>query len=123
MAKGKAKAAANAKSREEPSDCVEVSKDFYKRATEELSFQIQQGCFTGASEATDARGAPGRREADLNAFAESRRPSALEWLHMFVKQTSHEVVVAAERCGQWLSRWQVAAQLGNVGEPRASRSA
>ena len=61
----------------------------------------------------DARCAPGRREADLNAFAESRRPSALEWLHMFVKQTSHKVVVAAERRGQWLSRWQVAAQLGS----------
>ena len=61
----------------------------------------------------DARCAPGRREADLNAFAESRRPSALEWLHMFVKQTSHEVVVAAERRGPWLSCWQVAAQLGS----------
>ena len=86
--KGKGKGRGkSAKSREEPSDCVEVSKDFYKRATEELPFQIQQGCFTGASEAMDARCAPGRREADLNAFAESRRPSALEWLHMFVKQT------------------------------------
>ncbi|CAJ1352042.1 unnamed protein product, partial [Effrenium voratum] len=75
-----------------------VSKDFYIRATDELSFQIQQGCFTGASasEAMEALRAPGRREAVLNAFAESRRPSALEWLHTFVKQTSHEVVVAAE---------------------------
>ena len=61
----------------------------------------------------EALRAPGRREAVLNAFAESRRASALEWLHTFVKQTSHEVVVAAERRGQWLSRWQVAAQLGS----------
>ena len=113
--KGKGRGKSTARSREEPSDCVEVSKDFYKRATDELSFQIQQGCFTGASasEAMEALRAPGRREAVLNAFAESRRPSALKWLHTFVKQTSHEVVVAAERRGQWLSRWQVAAQLGS----------
>ena len=75
--KGKGKGRGkSAKSREERSDYVEVSKDFYKRATEELSFQTQTGCFTGASEVMDARCAPGRREAVLTAFAESRRPSA-----------------------------------------------
>ena len=38
--KGKGRGKSTARSREEPSDCVEVSKDFYKRATDELSFQI-----------------------------------------------------------------------------------
>ena len=110
--KGKGKGRGkSAKSREEPSDCVgcqRTSTSVLRRSCPSRSSKA-----TGASEAMDARCAPGRREADLNAFAESRRPSALEWLHMFVKQTSHEVVVAAERRGPWLSCWQVAAQLGS----------
>ncbi|CAJ1333338.1 unnamed protein product, partial [Effrenium voratum] len=104
-----------AKSKAAAPDVPEVTEELYKRAHNALSYQIRKGGDSAdqASETLRALREPGRRDAVLKSFAEHSAGTTLQWLHTFTQHTIFETSQSAEKRGQWFSRWQVAAAMGN----------
>ena len=92
-----------------------MTEELYKRAHNALSYQIRKGGDSAdqASETLRALREPGRRDAVLKSFAEHSAGTTLQWLHTFTQHTIFETSQSAEKRGQWFSRWQVAAAMGN----------
>ncbi|CAJ1328252.1 unnamed protein product [Effrenium voratum] len=103
----KTKARRAAKSKAAAPDVPEVTEELYKRAHNALSYQIRKG---GDAAGTACQGVA---TPSMKSFAEHSTGTALQWLHTFTQHTIFETSQSAEKRGQWFSRWQVAAAMGN----------